>query len=211
MAAAKRQIRGRVEGGRSAKPTLLIACEGETEFNYFKDLKRRFRASWMIPLKSDKPEPNGVMECAVREAKRHRMKGLDVEAWILIDAESEVEEKKRCYRDVIQKAASKAIHVANSSPCFEYWTLLHFVPGVKVYTPAEAEAQLKKKDRIPGYEKPLLPCDQLWDLYQSGEPSKAAALRRAELSDDGENPVFGRPVTYVDMLVDRIVAISKMR
>ena len=93
--AAKRRVRGRTEGGRSAKPTLLIVCEGETEYNYFKELKSRFRASWMIPLKSDKPDPNGVMECAAREAKKHCAKGLDVEAWILIDAESEVEEKRR--------------------------------------------------------------------------------------------------------------------
>lgn len=119
--AAKRRVRGRTEGGRSAKPTLLIVCEGETEYNYFKELKSRFRASWMIPLKSDKPDPNGVMECAAREAKKHCAKGLDVEAWILIDAESEVEEKRRRYRDVLQKAASKKIRAANSSPCFEYF------------------------------------------------------------------------------------------
>ena len=209
--AAKRQNRGRAEGGRSAKPTLLIVCEGETEYNYFRDLKSRFRANWMIPFKSDKPDPNGVMECAIREAKRHRAKGLDVQAWILIDAESEVEEKRRCYRDVLQKAASKKINTANSSPSFEYWPLLHFAPGAKVYTPDEAEAELKKRGRIPGYEKPVLPCDQLWELYQTGAPSAAAAARRDELSSDGENPVFGRPVTYVDTLVDRIAEVSKMR
>ena len=32
-----------------------------------------------------------------------------------------------------------------------------------------------------------------------------------ELSSDGENPVFGRPVTYVDTLVGRIAEVSKMR
>lgn len=209
--AAKRQVRGRSEGGRSAKPALLIVCEGETEYNYFKDIKSRFRASWMIPFKSDKPDPNGVMECAIREAKRHRAKGLDVQAWIVIDAESEAEEKRRCYRDVLQKAVSKKINAANSSPCFEYRPLLHFSPTVKVYTPDEAESELRKKGRIPGYEKPTLPCDQLWELYQAGVPSAAAAARRAELSDDGENPVFGRPVTYVDVLVDRVVEVSKMK
>lgn len=209
--AAKRRVRGRTEGGRSAKPTLLIVCEGETEYNYFKELKSRFRASWMIPLKSDKPDPNGVMECAAREAKKHCAKGLDVEAWILIDAESEVEEKRRRYRDVLQKAASKKIRAANSSPCFEYWLLLHFAPGAKVYTPEEAVSELRRKDRIPEYRKPVLPCDQLWELYRAGGPSEAAVARRAELSVDGETPIFGRPVTYVDMLVDRIVEISKMK
>lgn len=112
---------------------------------------------------------------------------------------------------MLQKAASKGVGAANSGPCFEYWPLLHFAPGAKVYTPEEAEAELKKKGRIPGYDKPNLPCDQLWELYLSGNPSKAAAARRAELSAEGENPAFGRPVTYVDTLVDRIVEISKMK
>ena len=207
--AAKRRVRGRTEGGRSAKPTLLIVCEGETEYNYFKELKSRFRASWMIPLKSDKPDPNGVMECAVREAKKHCAKGLDVEAWILIDAESEVEEKRRRYRDVLQKAASKKIRAANSSPCFEYWLLLHFAPGAKVYTPEEAVSELRRKDRIPEYRKPVLPCDQLWDYI--GLVGLLGPPWQGDRSFSAVKLIFGRPVTYVDMLVDRIVEISKMK
>jgi hypothetical protein len=200
-----------VEGGRIAKPTLLIVGEGETELGYFKDLKRRFRASWMIAIKSDKPEPRGVLECAEREARRLRKKGLDVEAWIVIDAESAVDEKRRCYREVLQGAASKHIGTANSSPCFEYWPLLHFSPGIKVYTPAEAVAELERKDRIPGYSKPALPYERLWQVYLDGVPSKAAHDRRAELSQLGEDPLLGRPVTYVDVLVDRIVEIASTR
>lgn len=91
--AAKRRMRGLAEGGRNAKPALSIVCEGDTEYNYFKDLKGRFRASWMIPLKSDRPDPKGVMGCAEHEVKRYREKGLDVQAWILIDAESEAGER----------------------------------------------------------------------------------------------------------------------
>ena len=71
-----------------------------------------------------------------------------------------------------------------------------------VLTPADAERELSKDERIPGYRKPRLPFGQLWEIYQIGQPSKAAQRRRLGLESLGEDPRLGRPVTYVDELVD---------
>lgn len=100
--------------------------------------------------------------------------------------------------------------MANSSPCFEYWLLIHFAPGIIVYEPRQAEEELAKPGRIEGYAKPNLPQDgSLWDIYSSGGPSAAARSRRAKYEELGEDPRFGTPVTYVDELVDRLVEISR--
>jgi hypothetical protein len=128
----------------------------------------------------------------------------------VFDAEDELEEKKRGYRDTLQKLSKSSVNAANSSPCFEYWILLHFVIGIKVYSPSEALRELKRKGRIPNYEKPYLPFNELWTIYKNGKPSTAACAAREEIEISGQNPIFGRPVTYVDKLLDRLSEIDAM-
>lgn len=100
-------------------------------------------------------------------------------------------------------------HIANSSPCFEYWPLIHFAPGVNVYEPKQAEEELAKPGRVEGYKKPNLPHDVLWEIYAAGKPSDAARKRRESIAELGEDPRYGRPVTYVDELVDGAYEISR--
>lgn len=112
---------------------------------------------------------------------------------------------ERRYRETIGAALGAGMGVANSSPNFEYWALLHYAPSIMVYEPAQAEAELAKEGRATGYEKSNLPFEELWELYESGVPSKAAARRRGDLESLGEDPRFGRPVTFVDVLVGGLV------
>lgn len=206
---ARKAARGRRAGGRNVRPALLVVCEGETEFLYFKYLKKRFRANWLEPKLSDVPDPSGIMACAEREKGLLEKKGLDVEAWVVFDSESEVEAERRRYRPVVESCLKKGLRVANSSPCFEYWPLIHFAPGVNVYEPKQAEAELAKPGRVEGYKKPNLPHDMLWEIYATGKPSDAARKRRESIVELGEDPRYGRPVTYIDELVDRAYEISR--
>ena len=207
---ARNQKQSRRAGGRVEKPTYLIVCEGETECNYFKAIRRHYRAKWIVPRQSDKPNPKGILECAKRCSKELVSKGLDVRVWVVFDAESPQDEIDRKYKEVIGQAIKAKMNVANSSPCFEYWLLLHFAPSIQVIEPNEAERELKKRGRIPDYKKPNIPFEQVWEIYESGNPSKAACDRRESISSCG-NPRFGRPVTYVDTLVDELVAVSRKR
>lgn len=152
----------------------------------------------------------GRSERSRRELKRRELlgKGLVVKAWVVFDAESREEQESRSYHEAIKQAEAQGIQVANSSPSFEYWILLHYAPGVLVDSPKDAERELRKTGRIPGYAKPVLPLDELWALYCKGLPSKAAAECRNRLSEQGECERLGRPVTYVDVLVDNLVSIA---
>ena len=150
----------------------------------------------------------GIVAAARRRWRELVRKGLYVEPWVVFDAESREDEGPRGYSEAIALAEKAGISVANSSPSFEYWILLHYVPGVLVDSPSDAERELSRDGRIFGYEKPGLPYEDLWTRYLSGAPSKAARARRAALVDDGVNERMGRPVTYVDGLVDRLAEIA---
>ena len=209
--AARNQKPSRRPGGRTEKPVYLIVCEGETEYNYFKEIRKHYRAQWIEPRKSDQPNPKGIIECARRFSRELATKGLDVRVWVVFDAESIQDEVERKYREAIAQAMKAKMNVANSSPCFEYWLLLHFAPGVVVTEPDQAERELGKKDRIPGYDKPNMPFGVIWSLYETGTPSKASRDRREDISVFEGDPRFGRPVTYVDVLVDELVAVAEKK
>lgn len=193
---------------RHEKPVVLIVCEGETERRYFSDVKRRFRARWIEVYKPHSNDPRGLVTAARRKLTELKLKGLRVEPWVVFDAESREDEEARGYSVAIEEAKRRGIGVANSSPSFEYWILLHYAPGIQVDSPSDAERELGREGRIPGYEKPGLPYDELWEKYISGVPSGAARTRREALVEDGTNEKLARPVTYVDCLLDRLVEIA---
>ena len=86
---------GRSEGGRSAKPVVLVVCEGETEFYYMNFIRGKYRASWLEPRLSDQSEPMGIIGCANHMSDELRRKGLDVDTWLVFDAESPSDERNR--------------------------------------------------------------------------------------------------------------------
>ncbi len=208
MAARGRSERSRREQKRRERPVVLIVCEGETERRYFEDIKRRLRANWIEVYKPHCNDPKGLVNACRRKKRELASSGLSVEPWVAFDAESREEQEARSYADAIKDAKKNGISVANSSPCFEYWILLHYAPGALVDSPKDAERELRKAGRISGYVKPELPLACLWDTYAAGIPSEAAARRRAWLEEEGEVVRLARPVTYVDQLVDYLVQVA---
>lgn len=203
--------RSRTESSRKEKPVTLIVCEGETEYRYFMQIRQEYRAMGIRVVVSDQSNPLGVLACAKRKKRELQKKGLRVTAWIVLDAESVQFEKERHYRDALIQSDAAGICVANSSPCFEYWMLLHFSAGDMVMDPKQALSALRRPGRLPSYKKPDAPFRELWPIYRSGVPSTAALRRREAIESDGEDPRFGRPVTYVDVLVDQLVKTYEKR
>ena len=204
MARKGKSERSRHERKRAQKPTILIAVEGDTEELYFGEVKRKFRAQWIKVEKPKRTDPRGIVLAARNKKKELETKGLSVEPWVVFDAEAREDEEARSYGEALKQAESWGIHVANSSPCFEYWALLHYSPGILVETPEQAVTELAKPSRAKDYKKPGLPFDELWGIFVTGKPTNAATSRRKTLVECGEDPRGARPVTYVDQLMGAI-------
>jgi hypothetical protein len=123
-----------------AKPgdAFLIVTEGKvTEPVYFDLLRSDLRLS-AIRIKvqpGDASDPRHVILTAEREAKdqlRKARKGLlgmnEPEkfdhVWAVVDTDVAV--RNHIWNDVKQLADARKVRLAHSTPCFEYWLLLHF-------------------------------------------------------------------------------------
>ena len=204
-----RSERSRRERARSERPTILIMVEGETELNYFRYIKRRLRARWIVVEKPSRNDPVNLVLAARNGRRALERQGLTVHAWAVFDAEDAASEGARKYAEAIGQAEKFGVSVANSSPCFEYWALLHYAPGIHVESPAKAVRELGRQVSANAYSKPDLPCDELWDILGNGTPVRAAEARREQIEALGDDPRYGRPVTYVDLLVGSILEFAK--
>ena len=123
-----------------AKPgdAFLIVTEGTvTEPVYFDLLLRDLHLS-VVRIKvqpGDASDPRHVILTAEREAKEQLRKarkgvlGINEPAkfdhvWAVVDTDVAV--RNHIWNDVKQLAAARKVKLAHSTPCFEFWLLLHF-------------------------------------------------------------------------------------
>jgi hypothetical protein len=115
----------------------LIVTEGEvTEPVYFELLRESLQLSTVtVKIQPGSASyPTHVIGSAAKEverlAKRRKRKETAINevekfdhVWAVIDTDVPV--RKGVWSDVIQFAASKGVNIAHSTPCFEFWLLLH--------------------------------------------------------------------------------------
>ena len=137
-------------GSRRARKSIAIIGEGLTEYRYVDDLRttERYRFSLVpgIPKHSD-------IDDIVRLARERVSAGYDyVLCLIDMDVIEGNRDKMEHYRAL--KNDNPKIIFVESSPCTEYWFLMHFMPGPssKEYANYEAVAQELKR-HIPNYDK----------------------------------------------------------
>ena len=135
---------------RRARKSIAIIGEGLTEYRYVDDLRttERYRFSLVpgIPKHSD-------IDDIVRLARERVSAGYDyVLCLIDMDVIEGNRDKMEHYRAL--KNDNPKIIFVESSPCTEYWFLMHFMPGPssKEYANYDAVAQELKK-HIPNYDK----------------------------------------------------------
>ena len=135
---------------RRVRKSIAIIGEGLTEYRYVDDMRttERYRFSLVpgIPKHSD-------IDDIVNLAKERVYAGYDyVLCLIDMDVIEGNHDKMEHYRS-LKKDNPKIIFV-ESSPCTEYWFLMHYMPGLssKEYADYDAVAQELKK-HIPNYEK----------------------------------------------------------
>lgn len=135
---------------RKARKSIAIIGEGLTEYRYIDDMRttERYRFSLVpgIPKHSD-------LDDIVRLAQERLNAGFDyVLCLIDMDVIEGSHEKMEHYKAL--KSENPDIIFVESSPCTEYWFLMHYMPGPssKEYADYDAVAQALKR-HIPNYDK----------------------------------------------------------
>lgn len=137
-------------GNKRVRKSIAIIGEGLTEYRYVDDMRttERYRFS-LVPGIPKHPD----VEDIVKLAKERVRAGYDyVLCLIDMDVIEENHEKMQLYRAL--KRDNPEIIFVESSPCTEYWFLMHYMPGPssKEYDNYDAVAQELKK-HIANYDK----------------------------------------------------------
>ncbi len=145
--------------GAIAKPgdAVLVVTEGTvTEPVYFELLRQNLRLS-VVRIKvqpGDASDPRHVIRTAVREAREQTRRGKRGSlgaseparfdhVWAVVDTDVAV--RNGIWNDVEQLAAANNVKLAHSTPCFEFWLLLHleFTTRTDLFDGERAKAALK--------------------------------------------------------------------
>jgi hypothetical protein len=117
--------------------SFLIVTEGTvTEPVYFELLRESLQLSTVTVkvMPGRASDPRHVIQSAADEVKKlaKRVKRKEVavtelekfdHVWAVID--TDVADRRGFWNDVVQKARALKVNLAHSTPCFEYWLLLH--------------------------------------------------------------------------------------
>lgn len=156
------EAHSRKKASRKPYERILIVCEGEkTELLYFTALRRALGlhpANVVIADKKRGLDPASLVAYALEELK----KDPDFNhLYCVFDQDKHTTYEAALDRIRALKPKGGAhIHAITSIPCFEVWLLLHFEYTTKPFQAPAGEsncalvlAELRKGDRLPGYEK----------------------------------------------------------
>ena len=163
---------------RKVRKSIAIIGEGLTEYRYVDDMRttERYRFSLVpgIPKHSD-------VDDIVRLAQERLGAGFDyVLCLIDMDVIEGSHDKMEHYKAL--KRENPDIIFVESSPCTEYWFLMHYMPGPssKEYADYDAVAQALKR-HIPNYDKTEAFFNKTHiyrELKEKGDMAKAIELSR---------------------------------
>lgn len=184
----------------------LIVCEdNKSAPNYFEAMRKHFSLSATcikVAGSGGKSQPIQVVERAVDLKERATEPDSGTEpfdhVWCVIDGD---------YGDKINNARAKAkankVALAISTPCFEYWILLHFEESATPAAKCEVVVHLLKKRHLPKYEKgtydfePIVP--RVADARARAERLRKPGIKR------GDPPEKQNPCSEVYELVNAIL------
>ncbi len=194
---------------RKTRKSIAIIGEGLTEYRYVDDLRttERYRFSLVpgIPKHSE-------LDDIVKLAKERVDAGYDY-VLCLIDMDViEGNHEKMVHYRALQKKYPEIIFV-ESSPCTEYWFLMHYMPRAssKEYVDYDAVAQELKK-HIPNYEKTETFFNKTHiyrELKEKGEIMRAIELSRELDVLRTKEPEVYKSYSQMYKLFDIIAEITK--
>ena len=192
---------------RKVRKSIAIIGEGLTEYRYVDDMRttERYRFSLVpgIPKHSD-------VDDIVWLAQERFKAGFDyVLCLIDMDVIEGSHDKMEHYKAL--KRENPDIIFVESSPCTEYWFLMHYMPGPssKEYSDYDAVAQALKR-HIPNYDKTEAFFNKTHiyrELKEKGDMARAIEISR-ELEDlRSREPEVYRSYSQMYKLFDVIEGI----
>jgi hypothetical protein len=171
------------------KKRFLIICEGsKTEVGYFEDLRNALNLSQEnVQIQHVDTSPKKIVEFALGACSKKRARQWFDEVFCVFDRDN------HCSFDeaVCQINAHKKLNAITSTPCFEFWLLLHFGYTDKPFngTPNKsigdhAKAELKLKPGFENYEK----SDSVYKKLSDKTENAIRNAKKLEKSSHGENP-----------------------
>jgi hypothetical protein len=195
----------RKEGRRAPRPTVWIICEGQrTEPNYFEGL---LRSLGMNPgLVRVVPSQYGSDPLSVvRYAGGLLKQDPDIEAiWCVFDRDRHTTFDAALQRIAANRARHTRLHAATSTPCFEFWLLLHRRNASSPFRAADGCSECNEVHKallreMPDYDKAA------HDLFDRFRPGLDEAITRAQrLAADNARTGSTNPETTVHQLVLRL-------
>lgn len=134
------------------KKSVAIIGEGETEWFYFDSI--RIAKRYPFQLKPTFPK-HSDWKYIFRQAKECLAEGYDkVVCLIDMDAVYSKENEMQSYRVAKAKLTKAGANIIETSPCTEFWFLLHFLPSLstKSYSSYE-EVLVDLRKYLPEYDK----------------------------------------------------------
>lgn len=194
---------------KKARKSIAIIGEGLTEYRYVDDIRttERYRFSLVpgIPKHSD-------LDDIVKLAQERMNAGYDyVLCLIDMDVIEGNHDKMEHYK-ALKKENSNIIFV-ESSPCTEYWFLMHYMPrpSSKEFTNYDAVAQELKK-HIPNYDKTEAFFNKTHiyrELKENGDMTRAIEISRDLDELRGKAPEVYKSYSQMYKLFDIIDEIMK--
>lgn len=197
------------KGNRRVRRSIAIIGEGLTEYRYVDDLRttERYRFSLVpgIPKHSD-------IDAIVNLAKERVNAGYDY-VLCLIDMDVIKSNHNKMAHYLSLKKDNPKIIFVESSPCTEYWFLMHYMPGPssKEYADYNAVAQELKK-HIPDYDKTETFFNKTHiyrELKEKGDLAQAIELSRGLDKLHAAAPEVYKSYTQMYKLFDIIRDITK--
>lgn len=174
--------------GRAAKEersSYLVLCEGKTEKGYFSGMRSRRGPQIDVDV------PKGDHLSAVREAVRRVSAEYDA-VWCVLDTELD----EALTAAMLREARRGSIELGLSTPCFEFWLILHHADCAKPFQSAD-DAKRKLKAILPSWSE----SDTRFSDFASG--IEEACHRARKLGpDDGD--LLRNPSTNVWELVESL-------
>lgn len=186
----------RSSGTRVERKRFLILCEGETEERYF--LGMRTRGGPVLEVVNPKVDHLNVI---VEAQRRWRIDDYDDsgddgdEVWCVLDTELD----RELAGQILVKAKGK-VQLALSTPCFDYWLLLHHKDH---RAPFQAAGEVEKalKSALPGWSKGTT-------RFTDFKDGVGDACQRAKAVDSDGGSHLRNPSTSVWKLVESIARKS---
>jgi hypothetical protein len=206
---------------RTQSPRSLIVCEGsKTEPHYLSELREMWGIpnAWVSIKSSEGSSPHRVVQTAEKlYAEDAQMGDSFDQVFCVFDRDAHPTFSATVQRTRELKANGKPFQAITSTPCFEFWFLLHFgysdAPFAKAGKKSVGDvvvSQFKSKAGLAQYGKGQKGMAALLLSNLASATQHATKLRKSAAKIQKHDPqIHANPWTNVDELLEHIKSLTR--